>query len=197
MTDTNPVEAAQQPGTFDVLSFLEQVAYPTEKVVVFTDAASAEEYVKLNKERSALEAASKPDAEGKAPDVASEVAELTVKIEELGEKIRKSSLIFNLRGMPPGMVRDVLDNEGTEDNPVTEQDRDNELIAMTIERVTDQNNNVDPRVWDQKTVAKLRRFLKEGEFGKLVTAVGNVNLNAAVFDQATDAGFSGRGTDLA
>ena len=148
MTDTNPVEAAQQPGTFDVLSFLEQVAYPTEKVVLFTDAASAEEYIKLNKQRLEREDAVDPDNDP-----------LTVKIEELGEKIRKSSLIFNLRGMPPGMVRDVLDNEGTEDFPVTEQDRDNKLIAMTIERVTDQNNNVDPRVWDQETVAKLRRYL--------------------------------------
>lgn len=43
---------------------------------------------------------------------------------------------------------------------------------------------------------RLKRYLKEGEYGKLVQGVIDVNFNASVFDQATDAGFLGGSSDM-
>jgi hypothetical protein len=179
------VEAAQAPETFDVLAFVEQTAYPTQRVVVFQDAKSADEYVKLVAERIELDKAGE------------DTAELDAKVTELGEKISASSIVFDLRGMPPGIVQEILKVPEGEDESLHELDRDNNLIAKTIIKVSNAKGAVDPSPVSAETVAKLRSFLKEGEFGKLVKAASEVNFNAMVFDQATDAGFSGRRTDVA
>lgn len=187
--DTTAIETAQAPGTFDVLSFVEATAYPTETVVVFQNADAADKYVKLVNERTELDAVEK-----KTPAQKKEVESLTVRIDELGQTIRDSSIIFDLQGMPPGVVQEILKrHEAEEDDP----NSDNELIAKSIKVVRNATGAVDPRTWTEDDVRKLRTHLKEGEFGKLVSAVGSVNFNAMVFDQATDAGFSGRRANVA
>jgi len=184
MDTATAIETAQAPGVFDVLAFVEETAYPTETVVVFQDVKSAQEYVKLVNERFEKDK-NKEDT-----------TELDAQIAELGEKISKSSLIFELRGMPPGVVDNILNVPEGEDPALREKERDNDLIAKSIVQVRNADGAVDPRVWDSNAVSKLRVFLKEGEFGKLIAGVSSVNFNAMVFDQATDAGFSGRGTDV-
>lgn len=187
--DTTAIETAQQPGTFDVLSFVEATAYPTETVVLFQNVDAADKYVKLINERLELEGIEK-----KSPADKKAIESLTVRIDELGEAIRQSSIVFDLQGMPPGVVQEILKRHETdEDDP----NSDNELIAKSIKTVRNAAGAVDPRVWTEEDVRKLREHLKEGEFGKLVKGVGAVNFNAMVFDQATDAGFSGRRADVA
>lgn len=186
-TDTI-VSNAQAPETFDVLAFVEGTDYPTQEVVVFQDAKSATEFVAAINKRTDM-----PDDE-----VASdEYVALSAKIDELGAKVKASSIIFSLRGMPPGIVAEIMKVPEDEAEELHAEDRDNKLIAKTIVSARSASGAVDSRLWDEAQVGKLRIFLKEGEFGKLVKGVGEVNFNAMVFDQATDAGFLSRSTDLA
>jgi hypothetical protein len=165
--------------TFDVLSFIQQTHYPESKVVLFQDANSAFRYTKIVDKRVPL------DKEG------ADTTDIDKQIDELGDKIRKSSIIVHLKGMPPGIVQEIMGKEADDTA------KDNELIALTITKVTNHEGVEDTRTWDDAAVAQLRKFLKEGEFRKLVQEVAEVNLNAAIFDQATDAGFSSGDSDLA
>lgn len=194
MDTTTAVETAQAPSTFDVLSFVEATAYPTDTVVLYADVKSAAEYVRLVNERAKEEATTKNGS-----FESDYQAERDAEIEKLGEKIKASSIVFDLRGMPPGIVQELIKMpEGETDSAESEQARDDKLIAATIIDIKNAEGVSDNRgVYTQEDVAKLRAFLKEGEFGKLVKAVGEVNFNAMVFDQATDAGFSGRRADVA
>lgn len=179
------IDQAQAPGTFDVLSFIEQTAYPTDKVVVFQDVKSVDALLKANRERLDHDAA--PES--------FDPTELDARIAELSEKVQASAIVFELRGMPPGIVQEIYGNgEGTEEELL---EREHRLIAATIIAASDHKGNRDERLWQHEDVAKLRRYLKEGEFGKLINGVVKVNFNATVFDEATDAGFLSRGSDLA
>ena len=186
MTETNIIDQAQAQGTFDVLSFIEGTAYPVQRVTLFTDARSAAELLEANQER--LKKETGPEA--------FDPTELDAKVAELTEKVQASVINFELRGMPPGIVEEIYPADEEQDRKVLTA-RENKLIAHTIVKVSNHAGVVDARVWDEEAVAKLRSFLKEGEFAKLATAVASVNFNAVVFDQATDAGFLSRGSDLA
>jgi len=175
---TDAITTAQAPDTFDVLSFIEGTAYPRAEVSVYTDAKSATDLITLGNRRKDREI-----AEGPITDLDDEIA-------ELAEKVEASKLTFKLQGLPPGMVRDIYNvEEGADDT--TQLSAENRLIANTITGAVNSKGQVDSRVWDEEAVGKLRRFLKEAEFGKLITGVIEVNFNAAVFDQASDAGFLG------
>lgn len=186
MTDTlDAISAAQAPDTFDVLSFIESTAYPTETVTVYTDAKSATDLLALNAKRKAHELG----PESYDPTM------YDAEIEALTEKVKKSILTFELRGMPPGVVRDLYTVE--DDNDIAAQENAQaKLIASTIVSVKNADGVADSRLWDAEAVKKLQRFLKEAEFGKLVKGVIDVNFNASVFDQATDAGFLGGSSDV-
>lgn len=186
METMDAIAEAQSPEVFDVLSFIEDTAYPTETVVVYTAVKEAEELLKVNRER----------LDSEANNEKFDPAELDERIANLTEIVKGSALVFELRGMPPGIVQDTFQiKDETTDEEI--RDMENDLVARTIANVKNAAGKRDPRLWDREGVAKLRRFLKEGEFAKLTAGVTNVNFNAAVFDQATDAGFLGRGADLA
>lgn len=187
MDTVTAVENAQSRGNFSVLAFIEQTAYPTSEVTLFQDVKSADEYVKSVNKRFELEKAKE------------DTTELDAQIEALGQKVSDSALIFELRGMPPGVSQRITSPEGSTDNDsdAIVRARDNELIAKTIVRVKNAKGEYDEHLWEAEDVNKLREFLKEGEFGKLVNGVVKVNFNAAIFDEATDAGFSVPSPDVA
>lgn len=178
MSTENAVQEAQAPGTFDVLSFVEGTAYPTDTVVIYQDVKSVTDLLNANNRRLEMD---KSEKTGDYTEIDAEIAELT-------EKVKASAMSFYLRGMPPGVSRTIF-NATDDTTDAQYREMENELIAKTIVRVTNAAGASDERLWDGETVAKLRDFVKEGEFRKLVTAVANVNFNAMVFDQATDAGF--------
>lgn len=185
MTDTmDAIKGAQAPTTFDVLSFVEGTAYPTDTVEIYTNASAAERLVRLNAERL------DNDKNG--------VTDLTIddKIAECIADVEASKLTFELRGLPPGITQEIFSVEDdTPDEEVTA--KEDNLIASTIVRVVNASGSVDERLWKGEDVTRIRRFVKQGEFRRLATAVARVNFNAAVFDEATDAGFLGRGANLA
>lgn len=179
------VTQAQAPGEFDVLNFISGTAYPTETVKVYTDAKSATDLLNANQKRLDMD---KSEETQDYTDINNQITELT-------EKIENSALIFELRGMPPGVTQEIYNFPEDADND-TVKNAENKLIAATIVSVKSAQGSRDGRIWDGEAVNELRKFLKEGEFGKLVKGVVNVNFNAAVFDQATDAGFLGRSSDV-
>lgn len=187
---TDAVTLAQSPETFDVLSFIEGTAYPTETVTIYTDALSADALLKVDRARKEAEKAQlAEEATLNTEDFDSQIADLT-------EKVKASALTFSLRGLPPGLVQEIYSvDENAEEEVI--RSAENKLIASTIVSVTNAKGATDSRLWDEEAVEKFRRFLKEGEFAKVVRAVVNVNFNAAVFDQATDAGFLGGSPDVA
>lgn len=185
------IEQAQAPAVFDVLSFLEETAYPVEKVTVFRDLTAAREYTEAVNKRNLQDEA---DAEE---------SDLDAHIKQLGEKISSSAMIFELRGMPPGIVDKILapgaakDGDDPEVQVAKAQAADNELIARSIVSVTNAAGVKDSRIWNAEGVQKIREYLTEGEFSKLISGVASVNFNAAVFDQAVSAGFPRGRTDVA
>lgn len=188
---TNTVDEAQAQGTFDVLSFIEGTAYPTDEVTIYTDVISAELLLKANAKRLKLDES--PETQKvKAPQYEA----LDAEIAELSEKVNSSTLKFSLRGLPPGIVQEIYGKLTEESDAETSRAAEHKLIASTISNVESANGQRDPRVWDAESVEKLRHFIKEGEYQRLVEGVVRVNFNATVFDQATDAGFLGGSTDL-
>jgi hypothetical protein len=169
---------AQSPDSFDVLSFIEGTAYPTETVTIYTDAKSADALLKANQERLKMDES----------ELSQVYTEIDAEIERLSEAVKKSVLVFSMRGLPPGLVQEIykVNEESTEEEL---RAAENKLIASTIVSVKNAEGAVDQRLWDEESVEKFRKFLKEGEFAKVVKGVVNVNFNAAVFDQASDAGF--------
>lgn len=186
MSTEDVIAQAQAPETFDVLSFLEGTAYPTETVTIYTDARSATALLKANQKRLDMDQS----------ELTQDYTDINAEIADLTEKVKKSVLSFDLRGLPPGLVKEIYNvGESAEEDDI--RSAEDKLIAATIVSVTSADGKRDSRVWDEKAVEAFRRYLKEAEFGKLVQGVVNVNFNAAVFDEATDAGFLGRSTDLA
>lgn len=179
----NADEVTTNPGVVDVLALLEGSEYPTREVVIFTDPKAGDEYVRLVQERTKLEDALDTDN-------SKDQAELTYRIEALGNKLRESSLIFSLRGMAPGIVQELYKSV-TDDDAEAEREAEHKMIGLTITGVKNGQGAEDKRVWDAEAIGTLRRYLKEGEFGKLVKGVVEVNFDANLFDRAVDAGFSG------
>lgn len=192
------VTAAQSEDAFDVLSFVQGTAYPTAEVVVFVDAESAAEYLKLVEKRSALE---EKQLKSEEPI---DTSQFDKQIDILSDKLQASALIFKLRGLPPGILEDLNTKhfpEG-EDEKATgwaaaSAARDDELISMTVTEITNAKGVKDTKPFTPESVNTLRRYLKAGEFGKIVAAVVEVNFTARLFDRLTDAGFSGRSADVA
>jgi len=168
---------APNVSTFDVLSFIDQTEYPTDTVSIFTDVKAAHEYIKLNEE---MDAAS-------AGEEKFDPAPYEERLAELGEKLKVSSLTFELRGFAPGIVQAIMDKYDDAD----EGGADAELIARSIIAVLNAKGERDGRTWSADDVLKLRERLAEGQYMKLLEAVAGVLFNAAVFDRAVDAGFSG------
>lgn len=179
--ENTAIDNATSPESFDVLSFVEQTAYPTEFITLFTDVVSAREYSETKK---ALGDAEDSDTAKKLED----------KLTQLEEKLKLSSLTFKLRGFPPGIVNTLIEEHSTEDNPTG---ADAHVIAKAIVSVTAGNGNIDAHSWTPEEVIRFKDHIAEGQYLKLLGGVANVVFNSAVFDQVTDAGFSGGSTDMA
>ena len=222
MTEENPIEAFTKPGVFSLDNFLVDTAYPVEEVTVFTDAYSVNEYLKLADEKAKVEQKIKDanllNSEAQrnhartvggdtGPDLLDThdleilVQELDIKMAEWDEKVSKSGIVFEVRGMPPGIVDTIsakyfTDRKKDYSNTVEEDERDFELIAKSIIKVTGPDGSATTE-FDVDDVKILKAKLVDGQYMKLVGVVAHVNLNGALFDQATDASFLSRRSNLA
>lgn len=177
------VEQATAPTTFNVMSFIQDTAYPTGTVKVYTDITAAKEILRLNKERQALEAQDMDEAE-----------KITPKIEEMTARAEASALTFNLRGFPPAIVSEIMDAHNTEEN---DSAADPHLIAKAIVSVENAEGGVDDHMWTAEEVTAFRGYIAEGQWLVLLGGVADVLFNATVFDKTVDAGFLGGRPDVA
>lgn len=210
------VSAFKAPGSFDLDKYLIGIAYPTEEVVLFTDAHAVNELLKLRRERALIEeriskqilsdreaartearTVGDPEPKFDSDTVVLELEELQAKIDEWDAKVAENPLVIELRGMPPYIVDEItskhfidktVDYSGTDE----ETARDYELISRSIVSINGSTNAVDV-----DDVKKIRGSVLSDEYYKLVTGVAHVNLNGALFDQATDASFLSRRTHVA
>lgn len=176
--DETAVETALNADTFDVLAFVEGTAYPIDHVTLFTDIVAAKEYAELvSSELNSEEAKSPEDQE-----VYQE------KLDVLAAKLKATSLTFKVRGFAPGIVDEIMSKNSSDENP---SGADDMLVARAIISVTNGAGAQDERSWTEEDVKKLKTYVAEGEYLKLLGTVAGVIFNAAVFKQAADAGFSG------
>jgi hypothetical protein len=215
------VSEAKTPGTFSLDKFLVDVAYPVENITVYTNAKAANELVNVRQARYDYEAGIAAAAklannqrtvgdDGYAVTSNAEIeamqASFESKINALLDELKDSALHIELRGMAPEIVDIITEKYFTDKSKdysgsPEENDRDHELIAKSIIKISDANGNVaapaSGNVYDTDDVERLHGRLLAFEYYKIVQATAKVNLNAALFDQATDASFLGRGSDLA
>lgn len=188
MDETTVVEEALKPGVFDVLAYVEQTAYPEKFVTLFRDINAAREYTELIAERQKLE----DKQVGEATEISTD--DLDARVDESRQKLEDSAMIFKLRGFAPGVVQEMLNQYNENDN---DNKADSYLIARTIINVSNAKGEVDNHTWESDDVLKLKRFIAENEYMKLLAGVADVLFNAAAFDRAVDAGFSSGRSDMA
>lgn len=217
MTDT--IEAAKAPGVFSLDKFLADVAYPEEDVTLFTDARSVNELMKLRADYKELESkvadliqqkrkgqrtvsGEETEESRLGKELEKRLVELQNEIDALDDKVAESAITFKLRGMPQHIVETITDKyftDKTKDYSGTpeEEGRDYELIARSIVSVTDAHGNVDVAEVTSERIKSIRGMLLANEYVRLVQHVAHVNLNGALFEQATDASFLSRRSHLA
>lgn len=217
MTET--IDAAKAPGVFSLDKFLAEVAYPEEEVTLFTDARSVNELMKLRTEYRDVEGKvaelSKDKRKGQRTVSGEQPIEATLKtelenrlvaiqteIDALDDKVGESAITFKLRGMPQHVVEAITSKYFTDKNKnysgtPEEEDRDYELMARSVIQVTDANGNIDHTEMTADRIKTIRGALLENEYVRLVQHVAHVNLNGALFEQATDASFLSRRSHLA
>lgn len=177
------VETATAPTEFSVLSFVKDTAYPTGEVVIYTNVVAAKEIERLFAKRQLLETKNMDEAEKLTPLIEAAVAEA-----------EKTKLIFNLRGFPPGIIQQMMEQYNTDES---DTEADPHLVAKAIISVENAEGAKDGHLWTGDEVNELRGSITPGEWLKLLSAVADVLFNATIFDDAVDAGFLGRRPDVA
>ena len=209
------VETAKSPGVFDLNKFLSDTSYPVQDVTVHGDGYAVNEKLKVMERIIELQeqiksaetiAKAKQRTLGEEvpvdPKLTEALAELEVKITEWDAVIDASAITFTLQGMPPEIVEQIsakyfIDPKRDYTNSEEENNRDYEIMARTVIKITDFQGNVSTSVYAPEDMAALRKRLLEGEYNKLVQGVSRVTLNGALFEIAADASFLSRRTNVA
>lgn len=204
--------------TFSLDDFISGVSYPEDEVKVYFDAQTANKALAVRDKIRRAEAeyaashtiakdaqrtlAGDGDAE-KVTEYKAALDALNAELDALYEKLDKSAVIFELRGMPPYIVQNISAKhmpdrtKKYEEGAPEELSRDNELIAKSIIGARTNDGKRIDTVVDVNYVAKLRDVLLDGEVTKILIKVAHVNMNGSIFEQAVDAGFLGGRAKLA
>jgi hypothetical protein len=175
------VEAAQKKGTFSLIDAVQGKANPKDDVEVYLDAETAYELNKLNEELIG-----QPD-----PELAEQ---LKAKADELVEKIKKSKVIFHMRGIDQRetelIEKKVMDRH--KEDPGTEDALMEylcELVAANIVSVEDADGNLDEHVFTWKEIQNIRHAMPVESWNKIVATMQGLTLATGYFKGLTDAGF--------
>lgn len=118
------VDQAKNPKTFSIVNVINDRAYPKGKVVVSMDEATAYEAALIKEQLD--EASKSPGAKG-SPRY-KKIEELTAQLEELTEKMNKSSYVFHIKGISEGK-REELASEAKKKYPI-EYEKPSDLSAL-------------------------------------------------------------------
>ena len=202
------IEEATAPGVFSLTDFLAGASYPEEVVTVYLNAYAVNELIKANAQRKELTdkfANKKPAVRTIAernPELGLE--ELDKKIADLNDQVADSGLTFTFRGHSPEFVDALTERVMPTGEGQTyaryspeEELRDRELIVASLVSIVDSKGNVSTGQFTEANVTALEKTLLPGEFSKIIMAVANANMNGQLFEQAVDAPFRSRRSDVA
>ena len=170
--------------TFSVLDAVQGRSYPTDEVTVYTDVESLYKVLKLKNE---IDEAFDED----------KILELDDQISALSEKIATSAMTFHLRGFSYG-VWDSIDKETTakfgEVADFSKGEaatwRNAKLIAESIIKVVNAEDQEDASRWTVDDVLKLQALLPINEFSKISARTSILSLASLEFEQAVTPDFS-------
>lgn len=211
---------SSQPNaeTFDLASFIaKKVTTPVVAVTVFLDADAGKQHFELTEKRDALNGRvaelngmPKPKlAVGEENPNVVESSKLMAQLQDitrdlaiLEDRVRSSALLVELQLKDPKAgehtrkrVQDEL-GEGADDDEVTEVFMTT-LLGDAVVRITNAAGQTSKGPLDYDAVANLRNSLIVSENAKLISGLFEaMNLNTEWMSNI-DAGFPGRGTDVA
>jgi hypothetical protein len=175
----NLVEKAQAKGTFSLADAIKGVGYPSDSVDVYLDIEAAYELSKLNQRllQETDPAISEPlEEEAKA----------------LADKVLKSKITFNMRGIDQRQVE--LIEKQTKDEDGQHSDESWKvymcaLVAANIVSVTDADGNEDSHKFTTEEVLELRSSMPSESWGEVISTMQKLTLATGYFRGLTDAGF--------
>lgn len=204
------VQAAKKPGTFNIVEVIKDRAYPEAKVSVMLDEASAYEASLLKEELDELEKNINGKSATKAQ--AARISDLTDKLEEIADSMRKSSYVFHIKGISEGQ-RESLFAEARKKYPV-EYEKNNDISAMLgnqgerKEKESPERDNLftdflwkehikmvqDPEGNEQldfsySDIKELRQGLPLGALAKINSAIEKIRASTAIFMMETGEDF--------
>jgi hypothetical protein len=198
------VEDLKTSETFDLVSVLTDVSYPSEDVKVYLNGAKAHELNTLEAELEVLERSS--EAAGNDGGIAEspEKQEFDAQIEVLKERkkavieeIRKSALTFTLRGIAPEQWRiigktwrhkikpasksedDIIDCENLRNVKINA-----ELLSKCIVKVTNASGGVSNGAVTVEAAEKLYDTLLDSEYDRLFNTATNLTFANGLFHNA-------------
>lgn len=188
------VAAATSEDEFDALDFFSNSALPEDTVTVYADAATAYRLAELDRKKAEQAQLAEEEGLGLTDDLEYiDEDEIT----ELKTKLKKSAIIFKLRGLAPS-ARDAIEKAARAKNPYVEGSENVEyneafnanLISNTIVSVTNAKGTPDKNKWDAARVLAWGKVAQPSEFDKLFTGVFKVNYIGDAIDRAVNADFS-------
>lgn len=200
MTDVNlddvaekAVEEATDEDNFDALDFFSDASVPSGTVTLYRDTAAA---VRINEIREQAAATAKTD-EDEGLGISDEAGYIDEEeVDELTQRLKNSAVTFNLQALAPA-ARTALEKsarakhnfkEGEENSAYWEAFNAN-LIAKSIQSVTNAQGKKDSKTWDAARVLKFSEVLENSEWQKLFSKVYELNFVSDAIDQAVSADF--------
>lgn len=184
------VETAQAKGTFNIVDFAKGRGYPQDSVTAYVDIESAYELNKINQQIN--------DAKFGADD---EAEKLQAKAKELSQKILKSKIVFNMRGVNQDTIEQITEKCNKDFPPKTnafgqeEADRDwvkawtCGLVAANLISIENAEGEIDERLFTADDVDDFRKHLPKEVWDLIEEKMQQLTLAGAYFKGLTDAGF--------
>ncbi len=204
------IQAAKKPGKFSIVDVIKDRAYPEAKIPVMLDEAKAYEASLLQEKLVELQDKIKDKSMTKAQT--DEVSDLTNKIEEISDEMRKASYFFHIKGISEGR-RESIFAEARKKYPV-EYERANDMSAL-LGNATERNEKQSPErdnlftdfLWKEhiqkiedpdgneqldfsySDIKELRQSLPLGALANINSAIEKIRTSTAVFMMETGEDF--------
>ena len=201
------VAEAKSPAKFNILSVLQERAYPTDEVVVYLDEHTAYLASQAEEDIKAANAAIDKDFEDTKAEAKLKDAE--ERLEKLMAKMSESKYVFTIKGIPEGRREELLiDAEkeypieyDEEKNPFTgevnrteKENRErnrlftNMLWSENIEKITAPDGAVQEKL-SPEDVKAIRASLPLASIGAINQAIEKIRAATAVFLYSVDEDF--------
>lgn len=173
--------------TFDFMGFINGTSYPEDTVTLYTDGKRVARLAELTARLQGVEEDGTP-----IKSLTQEILTQTeAEIADLKAELPKTSLVFQLRGMPFAIASKIYDLGAEE----TKEEDVLELISKTIVGVTN-GAGATSTVPTAEQLKALSETINPAEFRKLIDATIKLNYAALSYEEEIDAGFPSGSSDV-